>query len=114
MLSCIAELCVCLKLGMSVLQKGLSHCLTADTKQKLFSKGKLLLKPSSGFCNDYRKLSVRLLIQKTFKVLYFINSIPRKTKLDVTSYHVSLLANLNYLFLPGIKLQNFLSACDTF
>lgn len=60
------------------------------------------------------KLSVRLLIQKTVKVLYFINSIPRKMELDVMSYHASLLANLNYLFLPCIKLQNFLSACDTF
>lgn len=57
---------------------------------------------------------MRLLIQKTFKVFYFINSIPRKMELDVRSYNVSLLANLNYLFLPGIKLQNFLSACDTF
>lgn len=56
MLSCIAELWVCLKLGMSVLQKGLSHSLTANTKQKLFRKGKLLLK-RSGFCNDDKVVS---------------------------------------------------------
>lgn len=47
-LSCIAELWVCLKLGTSVLQKGLSHSLTADRKQRLLGKGKLLLKTSSG------------------------------------------------------------------
>jgi len=57
---------------------------------------------------------MRLLIQKTFTVLYFINSIPRKTELGVRNYYASWIANLNYLFLPGIKLQNFVSVCGGF
>lgn len=54
---------------------------------------------------------MRLLTSKTFTVLYFINSITTKTKLGVRNYYASLIANLNYLFSPGI---NFLSLCDTF
>lgn len=41
-----------------MLQKDFSHSLTADRKQRLLGKGKLLLNMSSGLCNDDRKLSV--------------------------------------------------------
>lgn len=57
---------------------------------------------------------MRAPIEKTFTALYFINGIPRKMELGVRNCYASLIANLHYLFLPGIKLQNFLSVCDTF
>lgn len=39
---------------------------------------------------------MRLLIEKGFTVLYFINSIPRKTELGGKNYYASWVTNLNY------------------